>query len=278
MRALRFDNPADFAARVTPFLMSNEPLHNFFLGQLARLPTIADVVMCAAADESGRIVGVATQTPPWQMGISPMPAAAAAAIAQMQGDTAAADAFAARWASLHREVKLRIDTEGGIYRLDRVIPPARPAPGMLRLATLDDLDLLVRWHDGFILDCRLNRHDDDLALLRAAIEEQRRFLWCDREPASMCGIAGPTPNGIRIQAVYTPPEQRGRGYASTCVAAVSQRMLDGGKTVCFLYTDMANPTSNKIYQEIGYRHVGNTRYYVFDGVASAASSSSSSSS
>ena len=51
------------------------------------------------------------------------------------------------------------------------------------------------------------------------------------------------------------PEFRGRGYASNCVAALTQKMLDQGRKFCFLYTDLSNPTSNKIYQQIGYRPV-----------------------
>ena len=66
---------------------------------------------------------------------------------------------------------------------------------------------------------------------------------------------GPTPNGIRVGYVYTPPGQRGRGYASALVAHVSQAQLDAGKRLCFLYTDMTNPTSNYIYQKLGYRRV-----------------------
>jgi hypothetical protein len=55
--------------------------------------------------------------------------------------------------------------------------------------------------------------------------------------------------------VYTPPELRGNGYATALTAEVSQRLLDGGRTFCFLYTDAANPTSNAIYERIGYRKV-----------------------
>ena len=71
----------------------------------------------------------------------------------------------------------------------------------------------------------------------------------------MTGFSGPTPNGIRIGAVFTPPDLRRRGYASACVAAVSQSVLDAGRKFCFLYADIANPTSNHIYQEIGYQPV-----------------------
>ena len=91
--------------------------------------------------------------------------------------------------------------------------------------------------------------------MRQRIDSGRLFFWKDPEPVSMAGSAGPTPSGIRISAVYTPPGLRGRGYASAAVAALSQKMLDGGRRFCFLFTDLANPTSNSIYQKIGYQPV-----------------------
>jgi len=88
-------------------------------------------------------------------------------------------------------------------------------------------------------------------------------VWEDNTPVSMAGASGPTPNGIRVGAVYTPPERRRRGYASGLVAALSQEQLDAGKRFCFLYTDLANPTSNKIYQDIGYEAVSDVDEYHF---------------
>ena len=63
--------------------------------------------------------------------------------------------------------------------------------------------------------------------------------------------------------VYTPPELRGHGYASAVVAALSQRLLDAGHQYCALYTDLANPTSNSIYQKIGYTPVSDAVEYAF---------------
>ena len=91
------------------------------------------------------------------------------------------------------------------------------------------------------------------------------WLWEDGDAVvSLCGVGGPTPHGIRIGPVYTPPAARGRGYASALVAAVSQEALDAGRRFCFLFTDAANPTSNHIYQEIGYEHVRDVDIWEFD--------------
>ena len=71
----------------------------------------------------------------------------------------------------------------------------------------------------------------------------------------MAAAVETTPNGTRVGYVYTPPSFRGRGYASATVASLSQQLLDGRRRFCFLYTDLANPTSNAIYQRIGYQPV-----------------------
>jgi len=95
-------------------------------------------------------------------------------------------------------------------------------------------------------------------------------LWEDEgEVVSLSGWGGPTPNGIRIGPVYTPPEHRGHGYATALVAELSQRLLDGGRSFCFLYTDLANPTSNAIYERIGYVKVAEAAMVAFEGQASA---------
>ena len=80
---------------------------------------------------------------------------------------------------------------------------------------------------------------------------------------SAVGYGSPTPTGVRIGPVYTPPEFRGRGYASALTAHVSTEQLAAGRSFCFLYTDLANPTSNKIYVAIGYRRVCDSVQYAF---------------
>ncbi len=81
---------------------------------------------------------------------------------------------------------------------------------------------------------------------------------------ALSGYGHPTGAGIRIGMVYTPPEHRGNGYATALVADQSQWLLDNGYDACFLFTDLANPTSNRIYERIGYRQVAEAASYGFD--------------
>ena len=88
-------------------------------------------------------------------------------------------------------------------------------------------------------------------------------VWDDGGPVSLAGFGGPTPNGIRLGPVYTPPDKRGRGYASGARPPASRLLLASGR-FCFLFTDLANPTSNSIYQQVGYRPVTDVDQWLFD--------------
>ena len=83
------------------------------------------------------------------------------------------------------------------------------------------------------------------------------------DPVSFLWLSVPVGGVVRVSAVYTPPELRGRGYASACVAGASARALAAGADTCVLYTDRSNPTSNRIYQRIGYRPVDDSQEYRF---------------
>jgi hypothetical protein len=155
-----------------------------------------------------------------------------------------------------------------IFRIDRVIPP-RPVEGEMRLAAEADRELLASWLAEFNAEALGQQVDLDAMRTFAdrwlARVGRAMYLWIvDGKAVSMVGVSGETPNGIRVAPVYTPPALRGRGYASALTAAVTQAQLDLGKRYCFLFTDLANPTSNHIYQAIGYRPVSDVSDYRFD--------------
>jgi predicted GNAT family acetyltransferase len=124
-----------------------------------------------------------------------------------------------------------------------------------RRATRDDLDLLADWHEAFIAEA-VPHFVGDASMRRrrmeGVIDDGGYWLWDEDGPVSMTGITPAPPQGARVGPVYTPPIARGRGYATALVAHVSASALAAGTPACYLHTDLANPTSNAIYQRIGY--------------------------
>ena len=137
----------------------------------------------------------------------------------------------------------------------------------MRLATLDDVNLVTHWIKAFQEEALGESISDEDAREWAQnrIGDEGVFLWelPDGERVSLACKTRPISHVISVGPVYTPPEQRGYGYASRCVAALSQYLLDSGWERCSLFTDLANPTSNSIYQKIGYRPVCDFNQYVF---------------
>jgi predicted GNAT family acetyltransferase len=141
----------------------------------------------------------------------------------------------------------------GVYQLDRVVVPVHPG-GAAELATPADKALLVEWVADFNALTASDRRSAE-EIVSHALDKQLYWLWKNPHPVSLAAFNAPTPHGMRIGPVYTPPGHRGKGYASANVAALSWRLLDSGRQFCYLFTDLANPTANNIYQKIGYRRV-----------------------
>ena len=177
-----------------------------------------------------------------------------------------AGSFAARWAT-EIGCSAPIVLAERIYRLSHVCP-ARPAPGSLRRATGEDRQLLRAWVLAFREEALPGVPQPDVdpmvdRLIRG--EGRAAYLWeADGRAVSLVGAGSPTPHGIRIGPVYTPPAERKRGYASALTAAVSRQQLEEGRRYCFLFTDLANPTSNRIYQSIGYEPVTDVNQHRFE--------------
>ena len=281
MRIERHHDPAEFFALVAPFLERREAEHNLQLGFRERLEADrhafgpADPLLYAALDDAGGVAAVATQTPPFGLVLSEADDPAivhllaqrlaedGAVLPTAGGPVALVRAFAERWSALTGAVA-SVQIEERIYEADAVVHPEGVAGGMRPYAGADR-PLAIRWMRAFFdeampgsPEAQVERFVDGRAAGRGSL-----VLWeDDGRVVSLAGHAGETPNGSRVGPVYTPPELRGRGYASAVTAALTERLLER-RRLCFLYTNLANPTSNSIYQRIGYRAVADVTVWRF---------------
>jgi len=281
MRLLRHDSIDTFLEDAGSFLVAREAEHCLILGVAAAVRagplTSGDAPpYLAVVRDPNRVVAVAFQTPPWQVALSEVddPAALDLIVAdrrdlpfeQVVGPAEHVGAFAERWGAAAGVVP-RLTMRERIHRLTTIVPP-RPVSGRLRQATSADRDLLRAWLAAFHGEALPHEPLPDVGGL---IDRWLRpggpsvtFVWDDHGPVSFARTAGPTPHGIRIGPVYTPPEHRGRGYASNLVASMSAHELEAGRQAVFLFTDLANPTANHIYATIGYEPVRDMDQYRFD--------------
>jgi uncharacterized protein len=264
--------PQAFLERAQAFLVADEACHNLLLGvpaTLAARDISQDPPPYFAVIMDGRdVVGAAMMTPPHRLVLSRIEHPAPAVIAQdllaagmMPPGVHAPVPVGEQFARVWQQVTGQPSEQGmlqRIYQLERV-RPVGGVPGRLRWASKADGPVLIPWVRAFHAEA-FREHAppfdaEQLVNRRLGGSTDGLCLWDDEGPRTLAGFTGPTPHGIRVGPVYTPPEHRSRGYASACVAALSQLLLDRGYRFCFLYTDLANPTSNRIYQRIGYASV-----------------------
>ena len=253
-------DPAEVTARITPALRS-DPVRNNILS------TIASVIAAGAGDPWCAYDGPALavrgrpETPVTLAGSWADVDDLAGALAELD----ALDAVGGAVSDVHR-VAAGLTRRGRperhrmserLFRLDALVEPG-PVPGAARLATQDDVADAAR----LFVDCmheiwgRSEDADSAVAMVRTSIATTARlWLWeVDGEVVAFANGRVPAYGVARIGPVYTPPEHRRRGYAGAVTAAASRDILAAG-AVAVLYTDLANPTSNRIYQALGYAPV-----------------------
>ena len=280
-----YDDPAAFLRDVEDVL-AQDPVVTTVVSTVTQRVAAADArgeargehpTWWVAVREGGRVVGTAMRTapfPPYPLYVLPMPEEGARALARalhergeqvtaVNGALPAAEHVADELARLtggrgevHEHMRL--------WEVTAIVSPEQPA-GLLRQARAEDADLVTAWWNDFTAaaDEQAGRAGEptmvelierDEAVRR--IEEGGVWLWED-ESGRVVHLTAHNPPAFavaRIGPVYTPRDARGHGYASATVAAVSQRLLNQGVRAC-LFTDQANPTSNKIYEALGYRPV-----------------------
>ena len=275
--------------RAEPWLLQAEDVNNLLLSLTyavaeeeaeARSPTGSaqdpSAPFFATVEEEGSVAGCAFRTPPHQVLLTGMPpdgsvalarrlAAVYPAIPAVLGPEPIARAFAREWTELTGS-RSRAGAAQRLYRLDEVTP--LHAPGRMRAARPEEAALAAAWAEAFTREVH-TRFGPGEEALSVWIWRGFVFLWEDDveggyAPVSMAVAHGRTPGGARIGYVYTPPDRRRRGYAGALVADLSRHLLDSGMSFCVLYADLSNPTTNALYQKMGYRSLCDVQDYHFD--------------
>jgi predicted GNAT family acetyltransferase len=271
---------AEFLVRAGPLLSRDEARHNLIFGicdTLVQEPDLYPEFHLWYVDREGQPVAAALLTPPHNLVLaepSDEDALRCLAVAIHEegirppgalGGVPEIESLVRMWGGLTGAATRRRMGQG-VYRLTS-IRPVTGVRGEARPATPADRDLVLAWVIAFQdealpfdLDRSGTERDVDVRLQR---RDGWLTLWEDGEPVSMAGSGARTPNGARVGPVYTPPRFRRRGYGSAVTAAVSAHLLERHR-FCFLHTDLANPTSNRIYQDIGYEHVCDFADHAFD--------------
>jgi len=281
------DEPARFLERADAWLASDPVVSTVVSTIAARMvqaaaegvspPPAPYSWFAVVTDEAGVVVGVAMRTAPfapYPPYVLAMPEGAAVALADalvdrgeevggVNGALPATRVFAERIAQrVGREVSVSMHTR--LFELGTLVDPA-PVRGRLRPAYDDEAPLALEWFQQFHVDADEQAGHEghagraegaSLDDVRARIRQGRLWVWVDDAdlPLHLTGANPPAYGVARIGPVYTPKEHRGRGYASAAVAEVSRLLREEGGRVT-LFTDQANPTSNRIYTALGYEPV-----------------------
>ncbi|MDK7471528.1 GNAT family N-acetyltransferase [Bacillus paranthracis] len=261
-----YEEIVNFKEEVTPFLEKNEQENNLILGVLQM---VHQPIFMGIAKQGEEIAVVFLQTEEKKQIIVATSEIAEEDIVELAkklaevypnvpgliGNKKIVQRLAEEIAVLANK-KTTVAMEQGIYELKQVKKKWN-GDEVFREVNSDELTLIEQWIYQFCEDVNLpTTKEEAKQTAHTLITNHRLFgLEVDGKLVSVAAKTRPTKNNITVNFVYTPKEERKKGYASNCVAALSQRMLDEGYKTTTLYTDLANPISNKIYQEIGYEKI-----------------------
>jgi predicted GNAT family acetyltransferase len=265
------DEPAEYAERVWDLLAADPALHTVPLTVAAAARSgfrwSDDPMLFGWYEDGGDVRGAVSLTPPHELLLGVVPDDVVddlvaglreqrAALPGVNGEAAVADRFVAAWTAdtpLRHEITLRLR----LYRLEALRPPEPSPEGSARAATRDDLEVAVRWLRWFEEETGVTPTNVE-AGARERLDDDRLWLWENEagEPVSLAARTATAATVSRVAPVYTPPEHRRRGYGAAVTAAITAAALAHDAEHVVLFTDVDNPTTNAIYQQIGFRPVG----------------------
>ena len=256
----------DFERVAGDFLHADPVRNTVMLTVVAALKTSGVATYSDAAPSfgwygDGGVQAAFLRTPPMPALVSDAPLRAVEAligaldgVPRLSGPSDSVQAFAEAWqAATGRPTT--VSSNRRLFRLGELTPPQPGPEGSARLVTEADRDLLIEWFEAFGVDVGEPAVDPARAVDRRLANGELLLWEVDDVPVSLAGATAPIAGVTRVAPVYTPATLRGRGYAGAVTAAISRRGLDAGNEVV-LYTDRANPTSNALYQRLGYQPIG----------------------
>ncbi|MEU8789961.1 GNAT family N-acetyltransferase [Streptomyces sp. NPDC048643] len=259
-------------ARHTVPLTVTDALRRRGLGGWGEEPPLFGVL-----ERGGAVRATFFRTPPYRLNLTAVDERDADALAALLADldttlpgaTAEPDtagAFAEAWRRRTGATAVR-DRSERLYRLVDLTPPAPAPAGRVRVANETDRELLARWYRDFadVIGGSAQRDGGEWADDRISYGGVSLWETPDGTPVAMAGATPLVAGQIRVAPVYTPASLRGRGYAGAVTAEVSRAARAAGAQEVLLFADLANPTSNGLYQRIGYRPVADFAAYAFTG-------------
>lgn len=288
MKALRITDFDAFLAVAEPFFARDEAASTIPLTILASLRhTKVDVASIELwrVDAGSVPVVFAVRTPPFSVvlahgsidGVRELARqrataeqnGSAAVLPGVTGPEAMARAFAETFSQASGR-PVREEKRMRLYVLRAVTWPPNPPPGSFRPAGAGDIERLTDWFAAFVEDVGMPSRAPR-EVIEQGVRSQRLHVWeVEGDVVSMAQRSPTVGTCTRVNLVYTPPARRGLGYASACVAALSQKIVEETRGIACLFTDLDNPTSNAIYQAIGYEPVSDYRELRFADGSDAA--------
>lgn len=277
----KFKDANEFLLHCETLMLMNETENNLILG-------LADAMVKKSREvssplfygvfEQGQVVGAGIRTDQGRpFSITRMKAHQTKALcskiknngitlAGVVGEEESAELFAKQYCDLYK-IESDLSMHQGVYELHKVIEPVMRGSKII-LATQENVKTVQLFLEGFITDCfpaDKNIKEKAFSMTKRHLDNKTLYLLQDTEGrfVSMAANNRSTKNSACVSLVYTPAEFRSHGYGSLVTALVSKKMLEGGKKLCNLFTDLSNSTSNSIYKKIGYKMVGKSKHFDF---------------